>query len=278
MKIGIATSVIRRVEPAKSLKVLNDLGFKYLELSYENFIATKASLSDSWKEIRDNVSKLNLSIIQIHAPYEASKFKNYNRDEIKKSLKILEPWFKVASELNSVVVIHPAIITPQTNEKTQRYAEKLEDLNIDFFNEISKLAEDLGIYIAIENRVERVFGNTVEDLISIIKSVNSKSLGICIDVGHLIASELDVIESIKRSRNYLIALHLHDNNGFFDQHFPPMTGVLNWESLIRTLKEIEFRRPLIFEAICNEVRVEMCVNWAKLTKIIGDYLLSLISS
>ena len=277
MKFGIATSVIRRVEPAKSLEILSDLGFKYLELSYENFIATKASLSDSWRGIRDAISKLNISINQIHAPYEASKFESCSREEVMKSVKSLEPWFKVAAELNSIVVIHPALTTHRTIEKTYMYAKKLEALNIEFFSEVSKLAEDLGILVAIENRVERVFGNTIEDLISIIESIGSKSLGICIDTGHLVASDLDVVESIKRSKKYLIALHLHDNNGYMDQHLPPMIGVVNWESLVKTLKEIEFRKPIIFEAICNEPRVEICINCAKLTKIISDYLLSLVS-
>lgn len=65
---------------------------------------------------------------------------------------------------------------------------------------------------------------------------------VCMDTGHTNKStrfegEPSVGELIRTLGSRIVCLHLNDNNTLFDQHKPPMTGLIDWKDVLSALKE-----------------------------------------
>jgi len=107
----------------------------------------------------------------------------------------------------------------------------------------------------------------VEDLLRIIRDVDSPHLGICLDTGHLHLASGDQRAFIERAGPRLRALHLADNDGTRDQHLAPFgLGTVDWEAVARGLGKVGYQGLLNFE-IPGERRAPIEVRRAKL-----DYL------
>jgi sugar phosphate isomerase/epimerase len=80
----------------------------------------------------------------------------------------------------------------------------------------------------------------------VMKNISSKRLGFCFDSGHknYLSPNRDVL---KDYRDRLFALHLNDNKGDDDTHMLPFDGTLDWSSVIRNLKDINYRGALSLE-------------------------------
>ena len=47
-------------------------------------------------------------------------------------------------------------------------------------------------------------------------------------------------------------LHIHDNNGFEDEHMAPFLGTIDWEDFCKALRQIDYSGALSLETICFE--------------------------
>lgn len=45
--------------------------------------------------------------------------------------------------------------------------------------------------------------------------------------------------------------HLHDNDGVFDKHLLPFDGSNNWQEILSTLKNYDYKGTLNLELSCN---------------------------
>ena len=101
--------------------------------------------------------------------------------------------------------------------------------------------------LAIENMESIEELSTVEELLTLLKKLNKKNVGICLDTGHAYMRGLDLKETIKKLGNNLIATHIADNHGKSDEHFMPFFGSIDWESVMSALREINYEGFLTYE-------------------------------
>ena len=107
----------------------------------------------------------------------------------------------------------------------------------------------------------------VEQLLSIIKAVDSPRLGICLDTGHLNMAGGDQGHFLRQAGDRLKAMHLADNEGKTDQHMMPFgRGNVDWSAVIGGLKALRYEGLLNLE-IPGESKAPLPVLLAKL-----DYL------
>ena len=101
-------------------------------------------------------------------------------------------------------------------------------------------AEKFNVNIAFENL------RRIEYLDFIFENINSDKLGFCYDSGHnnCFNPEKDLLGKYK---NHLIALHLNDNMGDDDMHMLPFDGTANWDKIIKTFKDIDYKGVLSLE-------------------------------
>ncbi|GAB4441449.1 MAG: sugar phosphate isomerase/epimerase [bacterium] len=127
------------------------------------------------------------------------------------------------------------------------------------FTPILKLAEEKKIYLAIEN----IFEETCLRLKTFIEHFSSPYLGHCFDTGHFnIFSQISLKDWFNEMGKHTIALHVHDNLGYMDQHLPVGNGSFPFSFFVKLLpKKL---RWLTFE-MHNENEVNICIsNWNRL--------------
>ena len=201
----------------------------------------------SWaKDIRAAVADVGLTIDQAHAkmgntanlslPYEPPAEIYYRSIEVCSILGCKE------------LVIHPLIATTVIEADE---LDKLMEYNIRWFRELIKPAKTHGVHICIENTVDirphtiSTPFTTAPDVIALVESLADPNVGICLDTGHAHIASQDIANMIQHFGKHLRVLHLHDNFGMInpihpDRHLFPGAGTIDFPSVFRALKEINF--------------------------------------
>lgn len=163
--------------------------------------------------------------------------------------------FRAAGLWKCTVVVHP-ITLPFFSDET--LWEEYLRINTEYFSMLLEYAEKYDVKIAAENLFDikdaaRHYCAEPEKLKAIVDSVNSPRLGVCIDTGHAFLSgyEPHIFTDLFKEKVY--ALHIHDNNGFSDQHNLPPFGNINWEKFMQSLKNIGYEGFFNYEVHGGEV-------------------------
>lgn len=183
-------------------------------------------------EIIEVKDKLDYNpFITIHAPYMDL---SPGAVDSKVRSVTLERFFHI---LEIAKILKPEIIVFHSGYEKWKYA-----LNVNLWLEMSlktwplilKEAISIGTKIAIEN----VFEDEPLNLRLLMEEIRSESFGICFDSGHFnLFSRIPLKEWLNQLRPYIIELHLHDNNGTFDDHFAIGEGSFDFNTLFSELKD-----------------------------------------
>lgn len=100
---------------------------------------------------------------------------------------------------------------------------------------LTQYASGYGIPIVVENTGLDILGNMMFDQEAFINECqNNDENKVVFDLGHAIANRWDIPVVIKALRHKILAYHLHNNNGWEDQHKRIRDGIFDmeifWES------------------------------------------------
>lgn len=79
---------------------------------------------------------------------------------------------------------------------------------IDVLNEVKKTAQKYNIKIAIENHCDL----TTDELLDLIKKVDSEYVGVCVDLGNFMIHLENPVDSVRKLAPYIIDTHFKDYN------------------------------------------------------------------
>jgi sugar phosphate isomerase/epimerase len=253
MDYGFDTWIYSILDVEKALERLRERDIRFVEICFEHL--SKLSLNgevdlNALRRVKETADSLGVRIIQVHAPYGEIDFELASTDSYKRDRALRKTFnlIKHVGELEwGTIVFHTA--RPESSGKydSQEIVEKTRLANIGFFKEASKHASEHGVEIAVENRLENGYGALPKDLSELLKEVNDDCLGVCLDVGHANVNRLDPSLFVESLGESLVATHIHDNNGFEDQHLPPLMGNIDWNKLVNAFSKINYRKPLILE-------------------------------
>lgn len=106
------------------------------------------------------------------------------------------------------------------------------DRSMPIWESVVKRAEHIGCSVLIEN----VWEESPNVHLRIMENINSPFFGFCLDVGHRNSFAVSTLEEwLETLMPYLKEVHLHDNDGSQDAHFPPGTGTVDFVGLFRKL-------------------------------------------
>jgi sugar phosphate isomerase/epimerase len=122
---------------------------------------------------------------------------------------------------------------------------------------LAGLAAPLGVRIAVEvgdggrgaaSRPSSPEFSRVSSLVHFIEAAVDADVGICLDFGqaHLEGELVDTIEVVSE---HVIAAHVHDNRGRFDDHLVPLDGTIDWPAALTALQKIGYDDTLMFEIV-----------------------------
>lgn len=219
--------------------------FRMVKLDWQNQTATKTDnplASNNYREYALKLKKIaddnGIVCNQSHAPFPSH-------------YKGMEELLIRALEITSIVggkicVIHPC--------NANDYIE-----NAKLFRRLLPYAKKFGVKIATENmwfwdekenHAKKAACSHHDDFVKHIDEVNDEYLVACLDLGHaeMKGLETSAVTMIKTLGPRLQALHIHDNDKLHDSHQIPFSMQINFEEIIKALKEINYQGDLTLEA------------------------------
>lgn len=276
VKFGIDTRICKSIDLSEILKKLNSVNIECIEICCNHIIKyeEKIGLKELAKKINDLLSTCRYKIVQVHGPHEYLDYRlgSLNENDFKDAIKKLISWIEFSNLINcNVLVIHTPRKYITYNESMIEYVQFLKNRLLKTLKEVESFCKNFNVKIAIENRLEHEFGVSPRDIIDVLEQVNSEWFGFCLDTGHANVNKLDIVKIIESYGKYIIASHVHDNNGERDEHKFPMLGIINWKEVLNVWKKYIPNVPIILEVEGGR----NCDNQLKTAELIINYLRSL---
>lgn len=250
MKIGLSTHlfVYETLCPLWIGKI-KEYGFRFIEIwgmrphiDYKDI--PKVSM------LKEFLDKEGIRVISFHAPFylhvkdaKERKWLSISSGEEKERKKII----KEIKELMDVMRVFEAnIIAIHCGLEVNREAEG-DSIPKALYNSIEELMDysmKNNIKIALENTPNQY--STTPKILDIVKKYHSKSLGMCLDLGHANVVE-DPVKAIKEASGHIFSIHASDNDGAKDSHLSPFQGNIKWNNIKEALSNEEYEGPFMLE-------------------------------
>ncbi|EMS71206.1 sugar phosphate isomerase/epimerase family protein [Ruminiclostridium cellobioparum] len=176
-------------------------------------------------ELCRELDNFKITALAAHANYVTDDF----IFDVQKSL------LKAAPRYGTNIVIMSTFTPFELRENNPSLYKELEIRT----RELAKMAEEYGVYIAIEVEPGQLFRN-LDIFLAMADRINSPALKLNFDVGHIYLSEVDIIKAIERSKQYIV--HSHIDNMCMGEHCHklPWDGEIDLVSAYRKLKSAGF--------------------------------------
>lgn len=261
MKLSTSTNLFGKQRDGRnhtpyieSVRRCRKAGFTTLDFSFCEFFFTHTELhEDDWlfriDEIKNEAEKLGITFTQSHLPYNPGYMPEWE------SQKQLDDYYKFACRgvlASSILGVKCAIVHPFTQCSQTEYDDEASvRYNQEFYAPIIELAMRENVGIAYENMIEypqrRKFSARAEELAELVDSYRDPRIGACWDFGHGNRMYHDLSRPVRVLGKRLVALHVNDNTAISDLHLPPFLGTVNWEMVMRALKETGYAGDFTYE-------------------------------
>lgn len=261
LPIGLSSTLYLNLDLNQIVEKLAEYGYASLEIV--------ADVPQKWSEDFDKKEQQKLAETlqsfglqsSIHAPIwdiniasHITSFRNISLDQIKWSMDLAQ---NLGSKL---IVLHPGHMPPFLFVAPLR-----EKCKTNFINSLQNLLNyslETGVPVGLENiPLNLSFCHKLEHLIEYAN--HFENLKVTLDIAHayMIEKFLQLIEPQKVSSlpeeriaeaiiklgKRIINIHLHDNDGSFDQHKIPGEGTINFKPIMKVLREINYNGLITLE-------------------------------
>lgn len=136
-------------------------------------------------------------------------------------------------------ILRPAAVVFHSGYEKWRYAHRVDiwmEGSVRTWKSLIERASEINVRIAIEN----IFEDEPSNLELLMKELSSDNFGICFDTGHCnLFTKVPLDDWLTALKPYIYELHIHDNDGTFDQHLPIGDGIFDFKKLFTLLEDIE---------------------------------------
>lgn len=223
------------------IKLIRQVGFDGVFLFWDESLA----------EIVDNLSKADLIIETLHLPFDNCNELWIPGDAGDGYIDLMKRGILDAKKYHIPTVIF--------HVSSKQNPPAYNDLGLERFKGILAVAEACQVNIALENL------RKLDYLDYLYENIDSDYLKFCFDSGHANAFTKNIEDfPWGKYQDKLICLHLHDNDGEDDLHNLPFEGNINWEKLMKKLKQINYQGPLTTEAIIKDYQIDELTSLKKI--------------
>jgi sugar phosphate isomerase/epimerase len=167
--------------------------------------------------------------LTIHAPFMDlspaavdSKIRRSTMERIEQTLQFAE-------------ILRPLAVVFHSGYEKWKYAHDISlwlEKSLETWQPVNKKFEEIGCKIAIEN----IFEDEPANLRQLMEQMDTSNFGICFDTGHCnLFTAVPLRQWLDELGEYIIELHLHDNDTTADQHLPPGDGSFDFSGLFLRL-------------------------------------------
>ncbi len=304
LQVGVQSkNIVYDDNPAEGFAMMKRAGFDCCDFSLNNYLKNtdlyeeklNRFFNKSIEELRDFFSPhkagaeaAGVRINQMHMPYPT--FVPGAKDEVNEYLwnNVGPKSLEICSFLECPnIVVHGLKLTRYYGSEEAEWAKTQE-----FLEFLAPKASEYGITMCMENLYNGSGARMVEGpgcnpykAAERIDRMNEKYgaevLGFCYDTGHGNLVGLDPYKFITILGKRLKVLHMHENDGISDLHQLPFTftrtrentSVLDWNGILKGLKEVGYEGVLSFETapVLDCFPEELKEDALRMIARIGDY-------
>ncbi len=205
-------------------------------------------LEHPWLRIADRRGD-GYEVWSAHAPFGQVDLASQDEEFRATSLRTVIAAARLAADLGAgILTLHAGKETPDPNNRPDRLRLCAQSIAA-----VADVCAQLGITVAVEMLPRRCLGNTVEELLAILEAADRPNVAFCLDTNHTFPAGAltDVVQALGK---HLITLHVSDHDDLGEKHWLPLRGVVDWTAFIRSLREIGYAGPFLYELPlrCNE--------------------------
>ncbi len=244
MKIGVSTSVFLDSDKnlSEALEIL-EKKVKYVELGCDG----------NMNVMLDNNVEITQSYdlkYTLHCPLTDLNLSSFREKIRKVSLEFVKDILETAVKVDAnLIVLHPGYCVFKYD-----YEKALNSL-IKSLKELNNIQDEFNIQITIENMPSYdmfMFRKPDKEIIE-----NLGDLRITFDIGHSFLNK-NISDFFKIS-DKIAHIHIHDNNGEFDEHLPIGKGKINFNYFKKDLKNINAIKMIELQKKSME-DLDLCIN------------------
>ena len=218
---------------------------------------TEAALYELFRPLKDFAAERALKFEQIHSPMPSFQegTASYNEFLFQLQCKSIAVCAAVGAPYAVVHLQFPR------QAVYDGFREEGRAMNLRFFSRLIPWLVKYDVKIGIENLYATDFEKAVfcptlasraDDMCDWIDTLNGiageERFVACLDIGHAQILGYDLTDMIRTLGSRLRLLHVHDNDGIHDLHSIPYSGTVNWEAVVKGLKEIGYAGCFCLEA------------------------------
>jgi sugar phosphate isomerase/epimerase len=246
MKYGAMNFPIKPL--LREFEEIGERGFDYVELTMDPPEATPQKILAQKRSIQELLHRYGLGIIG-HLPtfvWTSDLYESLRRVSIQETLDALEAGAELGIEK---AVLHPGYITGLGKfllDKSKGYG--MESIEI-----ILRKATSFGITLCIENMFPQAhFLSNPHEFQEIFQSF--PDLRLALDIGHanLGGGKNKSSEFIHQYGYRIGHVHANDNFGKEDNHLPIGAGIIDFEKILRELRESQYDKTITLEVFSKD--------------------------
>ncbi len=267
--LAITSDYVQSVgDPQPYLKRIAEAGFTHIHWCHHwetDFLYSDYEI----EEIGRWFKEYGLRLLNLYASHGNEKYWISKREYQRLAgIELVQNRIEMTARLGGdVVIIH--IPTTGPLETRPAWLQQIRKS----LDQLEPFATRRTVRIALENMP----GDDFSMLDTILSEYEPGFLGLCFDSGHGNLGE-NSLEHLKRLRNRLIAVHLHDNDGVHDQHKIPFTGTVDWAGLANVIASSAYKQCVNLEVVIKESGYKDEDAFLQHSYLAGEKLTAIIKS
>lgn len=246
MKYGAMNFPIKPL--LKEIQEIGELGFDYVELTLDPPEASPQKVLTQKKSIMNLLNRYKMGITG-HLPtfvWTSDLYDSLRKASLQENVEAIEASAELGIEK---LVLHPGYITGMGKfviDKAKRYG--LESIEA-----ILKKANSLGMTLCIENMFPQAnFLTQPQEFQEVFESF--PEIRLALDIGHanLGGDRNRALEFIRQYGYRIGHIHANDNFGKEDNHLPIGAGIIDFERIVKALKETSYDETMTIEVFSKD--------------------------
>jgi len=232
----------------KEMEEIGEMGFNYVELTMDPPEATPQKILAQKRSIREILDRYGMGIVG-HLPtfvWPSDLYESLRRVSLQENFDALE----AGSELGiKKMVLHPGLITGLG----KLLLDRAKGYGMEAIETILKKAMTLDVTLCIENMFPQAhFLSQPPEFQPVFDAF--PELRLTLDIGHanLGGGKNRSSEFIQRYGHRIGHVHANDNFGKEDNHLPIGAGIVDFEKVLRELREAQYDETITIEVFSRD--------------------------
>jgi sugar phosphate isomerase/epimerase len=213
-----------------------ETGIKHLEISVDKWKSEQLDFAQlkAWSE------KYNVNLWSFHLPFwPFDEIDISNKELAEKSINYLSEFIKKGSEIGIKKYVIHASGEPIAEEDRK---SRMECAKKSLYT-LAEFAKGYGSVILVEDLPRTCLGRNSGDMMELLSA--HPDLRACFDTNHLL--DEDIVKFIHVLRDKIVSTHISDYDFNNERHWLPGEGDINWQELIRALKDVNYQGIWLYE-------------------------------